>query len=195
MVHHDHSMTSLQQLKEKLCRELSQSEQSAIAQPRREARRLGDVPPAHALLAISEHASAVRPRLDALFESRAGAPGIRFGKIVGEVFSVLRHAVFDRLIDTERSYRGTLLGVDHGADIVRMLAAIAARDGDEHLAMFCAEWLRDRLPLVERARRELAWFADQPELALQSGLRRALAPTGRMITTRSRGSAPALRPQ
>jgi len=175
-------MNDLRRLKEKLCRELSQSEQSAIAQPRREARRLGDVPPAHALLAISDHASAVRPRLDALIETRAGVRGIELGKLVGEVFSILRYAVFDRLIDTERSYRGTLLGVAHGADIVRMLAAIAARDGDGRLAMFCAEWLEERLALVERAQGELAWFADQPRFAVQSGLRRALAPPGRMIS-------------
>jgi hypothetical protein len=169
-------MSDLRKLKAKLCRELSQSERSAIAQPRREARRLGDVPPAHALLAISEHASAMRPRLDALIETRTGGPGLELGKLVGELFSVVRHGVLDRLIGTERSYRGTLLGIDHGADIVRMLAAIAARDGDEHLALFCSEWLRDRLTLVERARGELAWFADQPAFALQSGLRRAIAP-------------------
>ena len=36
----------------------------------REAHRLGDVPPAHALLAIAEHAKAERPRFDALVAKR-----------------------------------------------------------------------------------------------------------------------------
>jgi hypothetical protein len=166
------SSKDLRKLEQKLCRELSQSEHSAIVQPRREARRLGDVPPAHALLAISEHAKAVRPRLDALIERRTSARGIEIGRALGELFSVVRTFVVDQMIDTERSYRGTLLGLDHGIDIVRMLAVISARDGDEHLAMFCDEWLTQRLALVDRARGELAWFADQPTLALQSGLRR-----------------------
>ncbi len=172
-------MKSLRKLKEKLCRELAQSEHSAIVQPRREARRLGDIPPAHALLAISEHASAVRPRLEALIEGRrTGGPGFAIGRAAGSMLSTLRHFVLDRLIDTQRSYRGTLLGVDHGIDIVRMLAEITMRDGDEHLATFCAEWLRERLVLVENARRELAWFTDDPKFAMQSGLRRALTGGG-----------------
>lgn len=170
-------MNDLRKLKEKLCRELSQSEHSAIVQPRREARRLGEIPPAKALLAVSQHAAAVRPRLDSLIEGRrATVRGVEVGRAVGEVFSLLRHYLFDRIIDTERSYRGTLLGLDHGIDIVHMLAAITLRDGDEHLGMFCAEWLVERTALVQQARAELAWFADQPKLALQSGLRRALAP-------------------
>ena len=170
-------MNDLRRLKEKLCRELSQSEQSAIVQCRREARRLGDIPPARALLAISEHAARNRPRLDSLIEGRrATVRGVELGKLVGTLFSTLRHYLFDRLIDTERSYRGTLLGLDHGVDIVHMLAAITLRDGDEHLGMYCAEWLMERTALVQRARAELAWFAEQPKLALQSGMRRSIAP-------------------
>jgi len=168
-------MTQLRELKEKLCRELSQSEHSAIVQPRREARRLGDIPPAHSLLQIAAHAEAMRPRLDALISGRrATAHGIGLGKLVGQVFSTLRHFLFDRMLDTERSFRGTLLGLDHGIDIVRMLSAICERDGDEHLAVFCEEWLSTRIALVEGARCCLAWFTAQPAIALQSGLRRAL---------------------
>jgi hypothetical protein len=167
-------MSELERLKQKLCRELSQSEHSAIVQPRREARRLGDIPPGDALRAIAAHAEAMRPRLDALLVKRATQRGVRIGALVGEMFSLVRHFIADRVIDTQRSYRGTLLGLDHGADIVRMLAAISHRDGDERLAAFCAEWLEQRLALLERARRELVWFAKEPRAALVSGFRRAL---------------------
>jgi hypothetical protein len=172
-------VTPLHELKEKLCRELSQSEYSAIVQPRREARRLGDIPPAHCLLRIAAHAAEVRPRFDALIAGRrATVRGVELGKVVGNIFSMLRHYLFDRLIDTERSYRGTLLGLDHGIDIVRMLQAICERDGDEHLEVFCEEWLSSRVALVEGARACLTWFTSEPAIALQSGLRRALV-TGR----------------
>lgn len=145
-------------------------------QPRREARRLGDTPPGDALRAISAHAQAMRPRLDALLERRATRRGVRIGALVGELFSLARTLFADRMIDTERSYRGTLLGCDHGTDIVRMLSAIAERDGDQRLALFCKEWLAGRLALLSRARSELAWFAQEPHAALVSGLRRALVP-------------------
>ncbi len=173
-------MTELRKLREKLCRELSQSEHSAIAQPRREAKRLGDVPPARALLAIAQHAESQRARFDALAAARgAGRVGLGLGKWIGELFSLLRHYLFDRLIDTERSYRGTLLGVTHGVDIVRLLSAVATREGDAHLLGFCEEWLNTRLSLLSLAQEQLAWFADQPQLAVQSGLARALAPAAR----------------
>ncbi|CAN5755791.1 hypothetical protein BH11MYX3_BH11MYX3_38860 [soil metagenome] len=170
-------MTELRKLREKLCRELSQSEHSAIAQPRREARRLGEVPPARAILAIAKHAEEQRPRLYALVSGRrSGAVGIELGRWIGELFSLLRHYLFDRLIDTERSYRGTLLGVSHGVDIVRLLSAVATREGDERLLQFCEEWLGERQSLLALAQEELAWFAERPRLAVQSGLGRALAP-------------------
>ena len=154
------------QLESKLCHELSQSEHSALAQPRREARRLGDTPPGDVLRGIAAHARAMRPRLDALLAHRSSRRGMRIGALFGELFSLTRHLFADRLIDTERSYRGTLLGLDHGADLVRMLAAIAALDHDHDLAVFCQDWLAGRLPLLERARNELAWFVREPAVAL-----------------------------
>lgn len=163
-------MTDLRKLKEKLCRELSQSEHSAIVQPRREAKRLGAIPPADALRAIADHAAAMRPRFDALVEGRrASRRGIEIGRFVGEMFSRLRRTLFDHLIDTERSYRGTLLGCDHGIDVVHLLRAVAREDGDAHLAGFCDEWLAARMPLVRDAQDALAYFAANPSLALQSG--------------------------
>jgi hypothetical protein len=169
-------MSDLDKLRTKLCRELAQSEQSARVHPVREARRLGDVPPAAALRAIAEHAEQLRPRFESLLQ-RDRVVGVGLGRAVGKLFSALRHAVFDRMIDTERSFRGTLLGLHHGIDTARLLREVARRANDIYLFAFCDELLAQRLPLVAKAEATLAWFADQPARALQSGLRAAL-PTG-----------------
>lgn len=157
----------------KLCRELAQSEQSARIHPVREARRLGDVPPARALRAIADHAEALRPRFESLLQ-RDHVMGLGLGQAVGNLFSALRHAVLDRIVDAERSYRGTLLGLRHGVDTARLLREVARRASDVYLFAFCDELLAQRLPLIAKAEASLAWFAEQPSRALQSGLRAAL---------------------
>lgn len=166
-------MSDLQKLRTKLCRELAQSEQSARLHPRREARRLGKVPPAAALRAIADHADQLRPRFDALLRDEQPV-GLRVGRLIGRLFSALRQGLFDRMIDTERSFRGTLLGLRHGIDTTRLLREVAARLDDVYLVAFCDELLARRLPLIARAEATLAWFADQPSRALQSGMRQAL---------------------
>lgn len=167
-------MTPIDRLIATCCRELAQAERSALVHPRREGRRLGDVPPGRALLAISEHAEANRQRLASLLRSRAGA-GVAIGRVLGELFSDVRHGVVDRLIDSERSYRGTLLGLEHGRDLVRLIAAAARRTDDPHLLAFCDEWLLERGRLIDVAHAALAWFAEHPERALQSGFGQWLA--------------------
>lgn len=142
---------------------------------RREARRLGDVPPARALQALGEHARQQRPRFDALACRRQPERGLQIARAVGEMFSTLRNLLFDRMIDTERSYRGTLLGFRHGVDVTRLLREVAIRLGDERLLQFCDEWLEQRSVLLHEAERQLAWFADLPTRALKSGLATALA--------------------
>ena len=169
-------MSDLDKLRTKLCRELAQSEQSARLHPLREARRLGDTPPAAALRAIAAHAEQLRPRFESLAE-RDHLMGLGLGHAVGRLFSALRHALFDRLIDSERSFRGTLLGLRHGVDTARLLREVARRAGDAYLHAFCDELLAQRLPLIARAETTLRWFAEQPARALQSGMRAAL-PTG-----------------
>ncbi|MDQ3364019.1 MAG: hypothetical protein M3680_01125 [Myxococcota bacterium] len=166
-------VSDLYKLCTKLCRELAQSEHSATVHTRREARRLGPVPPAAALLAIAQHADSQRPRFESLMVKRQPV-GLRLGRGFGELFSRLRHALFDRLIDTERSFRGTLLGLRHGVDVVRLLREVALRTGDTHLMRFCDEWLDERHCHLEHAEQTLAYFAEQPARALQSGLRIAL---------------------
>ena len=168
-------MQDLHKLCTKLCRELAQSEHSATVHTRREARRLGDIWPAHALLAIGEHAEQLKPRFEGLLAKRR-IKGDTIGRSVGQVFSTLRHAIGDRLIDVERSYRGTLLGIRHGIDTVRLLREVAVREQDVHLMKFCDEFLLERVALIERGEQALAWFADQPARAIRSGLRLALQP-------------------
>jgi hypothetical protein len=176
-LHHASSMIDdLQRLREKLCRELAQSELDATRHTSREARRLGDVPPAHALRSIAEHADQLRPRFEALVKPDQPV-GVALGRGVGEVFSALRHFVFDRMIDTERSFRGTLLGLRHGIDLTRLLREVALRQADAALLQYCDQFLVERASLLEHAEQRLAWFAEHPEIALMSGARVALQPS------------------
>jgi hypothetical protein len=168
------SMDDLHKLRAKLCRELAQSEHSADVHTRREARRLGDVPPANALLALGEHASAEGPRFDAVACEKQPEKNLQFARAIGEVFSALRHLVFDRVIDTERSYRGTLLGFRHGIDAARLLREVAVRLNDMNLVDFIDAWMPRRLELLHAAERTLSWFADSPSRAIQSGLSAAI---------------------
>ncbi|MGN6106879.1 MAG: hypothetical protein ACTHU0_17360 [Kofleriaceae bacterium] len=168
-------MTDLHKLRNKLCRELAQSEHDAKLHPAREARRLGDVPPAHSLLRISEHAEELRPRFEALMQRKHQRRGMRLGRTVGSMFSALRHAIFDRMIDSERAFRATLLGLRHGLDCARLLRDVAAREGDSFLVRFCDELLVERSGLLEDAEQTLSWFADCPSIALRAG-RIALEP-------------------
>jgi hypothetical protein len=166
-------VSPLHKLYSKLLRELAQSEHSAIVHTRRESRRLGDTPPANALRALGAHAAAMRPRYTALLAKRQPFGRVA-GRTVGEVFSTLRHFLFDRLLDAERSYRSTLLGFHHGIAAARLLRDVAARFDDEHMVSFCDDLLADRIPLVDAAERQLRWFADAPAKAIASGLRLAM---------------------
>jgi hypothetical protein len=168
-------MDDLQKLQSKLCRELAQSERSADVHTRREARRLGDIPPARALQALGEHARVQRQRFDAIATERQAESGLQLARVFGGMFSTLRHLLFDRMIDSERSYRGTLLGFRHGVDTVRLLREVAVRLGDDRLLRFCDEWLPRRLELIGEAERQLSWFADVPSRALRAGVRAATA--------------------
>ncbi len=142
----------------------------------REARRLGDSPPARALRALAAHAVAMRPRFDSLVTERQPL-GVLAGRAVGQLFSALRHFLFDRLIDLERSYRGTLLGFHHGLSVGRLLRDVAERLDERQMIAFLEQWLRERDALVDAAERELHYFADLPRRAIKSGLRVAFEPS------------------
>lgn len=157
-----------QRLYKKLCRELAQSEHDARLHTRREARRLGDVPPARALLEIARHADEVNETFERIAAAQIPI-GLRIGRAVGEVFSAVRHFTIDRLIDTERSFRMTLLGLKHGVDVARLLRVVAAEMGDVRTALLCDELVRERGAQIELAERTLIWFASHPRLALARG--------------------------
>jgi hypothetical protein len=155
-------------LANKLTRELFQSERSATRHPRIEAERLGDCPPAHAMLAVAQHADSCLSELERL-APRCGLPTGGVGETVGVGFSVLRDGFFDLLIDHERSYRGTILGMRHGEDLVRLYRAVAATtDGCAQMVEFCSRWLDERPPLIQACVEQLDWFALYPERALET---------------------------
>lgn len=123
-------------------------------------------PPAQPLRATAEHAAIALVELHGLADRR-GIPLTGAGIALGRTFSALRQTLLDRVLGAERSYRGTLLGMRHGVDVVRMIRNVAVDDGDSELVVWCDRWLDVRLPLVEQAETALSWFARHPERALE----------------------------
>lgn len=152
-----------------LFRELFQTEQSAQLHPLREAKRLGDAPPAAALRLISEHATRALAELPGLAEKNA-LPVSKLGKSIGAFLSNAREFVIDQLVEAERSYRGTLAGVRHGVDLVELIGHVAEAQGNRELADWSAAWLQERKPLVEELVKSLQWFAQRPEEATSRSL-------------------------
>ncbi len=161
-------MNAHDELVRTLMPEFFQTERSASRHTRVEAGRLGDTPPAEALYAVARHADRA---IEGLAELGAALhlPGRMAGQAVGTTFSLLRGGVGDRLLDPERSYRGTLLGIHHGLDLVRLLAATSAYlPALAPLTTFCEAWLHTRTRLAEVCTAELAWFAANPEVATRA---------------------------
>ena len=164
---HEEKVKRQRALLASLVTELFQSERSAVKHPRREADRLGDVPPAQALRAVSEHAGRAQRELHE--QAKASDLSVsRAGVLVGSIFSGLRAGIGDRLVDRERSYRGTLLGLRHGVDLVRMIQKVADACGLVELAGFCTRWLEEREPLVTRVEHAMSWFAVHPAVAAET---------------------------
>jgi hypothetical protein len=171
---HAHRIASpYEELRIKLLRELFQCEHDVATHPAREARRFGDTPPGIALRAIANHGAVALGQLSLI--SRHGTEArAKLGHLVGEVVSLTRYLFVDRLIDAERSYRATLLGLKHGIDVIRMLREVAERDGDLALSLWCEDTLIERESLVHEAEMAMAWFAEEPRMALRSGAALAL---------------------
>lgn len=149
-----------------LIRELYQTETSAVRHCRREADRLGDVPPGHAMRAISEHAM-LALREWAELCARENLPVSAAGSLAGALFSELRDKLSDPLIQSERSYRGTLLGTRHGLDLAKMIASATDAAGKLALESFCQAWITTRSVLVLRAEEAMSWFPQHPEEAFR----------------------------
>ena len=148
----------------RLGRELFQTETSARLHCRREAERLGQVPPALPLLAAAIHADEALKSLSQR-SVRRDLPLSIAGAMVGLVFSVGRDLVVDRFFTSEQSYRGTVLGMKHGVDLVKMINQLAQREGDIELIQWTDAWLRERESLVQDAEAQLSWFADHIDVA------------------------------
>jgi hypothetical protein len=144
--------------------EFFQTERSAERHPELEAQRLSDTPLAAPLRAVSEHATSSLVELSRLAVARRHETS-RFGQKLGRLFSTIRDRIADQLIDAERSYRGTLLGIRHGLDLVVLVGAVARAQGDAELAEFCDRWLETRTRLANELQARLVWFAQHPERA------------------------------
>ncbi|HKU44260.1 MAG TPA: hypothetical protein VJR89_39140 [Polyangiales bacterium] len=147
-------------------RELFQTETSAVRHCQREAERLGVAPPAAPLRAISRQAEGFLAELPQLARAHK-LPMCAGGIAVGELFSQTRDKLADRFIRSERSYRGTMLGLRHGVDLVQLVSVAAGERGYSDITEFCVRWLSARLPLMSELERELAWFAREPAEAMR----------------------------
>jgi len=147
-------------LLDKLLRELVRSEQQAIDHAPREARRLGDdVPPVQALRDVAEHAMSLRPRFHQMLDGH-NLTSAKQG--VAATLVALRQLVADRIQEPERAYRGALLELRHGLDVVRVLRDVARLEELFALIRWCDDYLGARRTLVARVEAQLAWFAEQP---------------------------------
>ncbi len=149
-----------------LAPEMFQTEQSAITHCAREADRLGDAPEARGMRAVSRHATLALPTLKMLATARRWESASA-GRAIGTSLSELRDKIADRIISSESSYRGTLMGMRHGFDLFTLARATAQVECDLELASFCETWLGVRGPLIEQAADTLQWFARHPARAMQ----------------------------
>ena len=150
-------------LVESLLRELHQTERSCATHCRREAKRFPGERPAHALTHLADHAESVLDRMAPI-----GRDGFaqRMAQGVGSFLSLFREVLLDRIVREERSYRGTLLGVRHGIDLVLLLRDAAISEKSELMLEFADKWLEKRIILWEEAVAALAWFDEHPDKAL-----------------------------
>lgn len=148
-----------------LARELFQTEVSAVRHCRREARRNPGTGPAIALSSVAQHADRALVELTALAR-REDLPVSKFGTLLGETFSQVRDKVADHMLDAERSYRATLLGIRHGVDVVHMFGSTAALARREAIADWAELWLLERMRLMLIVEHQLDWFASHVERAL-----------------------------
>lgn len=145
--------------------EALQAETSAAIHCGREAERLGGVPAGVAMRAVAEHAERTLPDLRDLVEGR-GQKSAYAGRPIGRTLSSVRELATDIVISQEKSYRGTLLGIHHGLVTFMLLEDAATATSEQVLADFCSEWLAERATLTATVERDLAWFAQNPQIAL-----------------------------
>lgn len=160
------------ELFETLISEVFQTEQSACDHPTREAQRLGDAPPAEAMRACAEHAERTLETLRDFCEQDNLRPR-NAARALGSTFSQIRDKFADLVLDRQRSYRGTLLGIAHGIHVFELLrevvttGALDSDDARQRWLFFINQWLHDRRQILQAATLALHWFAANPEQALE----------------------------
>lgn len=148
-----------------LCRELLHAERSAAKHCTSEAQRLGSCPPGMVLRAVAGHANDALLEL-ALVCQICELPAGSWVERLVSLFSVARSTLLDPLLPKQMSYRGTLLGLRHGADVVRLLRQTSMVTGYHEIAEWCDRFTATRAPLIELASEELSWFAENPRRAV-----------------------------
>jgi hypothetical protein len=147
-------------LLDKLVRELVRSEAQAVDHAAREAKKLGDdSPPVLALRDVGEHADAMRDRMWLVLD---GHDVVISKNSISATLAALRQRVADRVHDAERAYRGALLDLRHGLDVVRVMRDIARLEELFALIRWCDDWLAARRTLLARVEAQLCWFTQQP---------------------------------
>ncbi len=150
-------MQDRRRLLDKLLRELLRSETQASEHAPREARRLGETAPVVTLRDVANHAKVMRPRLLQVLEAHSLAPHHRG---LAGTYNTIRQLVVDHIYDAERAYRGALLDLRHGVDVVRVLREAARLEELFALIRWCDDWLAERRALVARVEAQLGWFAE-----------------------------------
>lgn len=145
--------------------EAFQAEEATISHCGREAERLGSVSAGTAMRAVVEHARRTLPVLRGVADAR-GQKSAYAGTAVGRTLSNVRDLATDIALSQEKSYRGTLIGIQHGLATFMLLEDAAVARSEQQLADFCAEWLAERSKLTADVERDMAWFAQNPEVAL-----------------------------
>ena len=150
--------------------ELFQTEESYVQQCRREAARNTDpglATPVAAMVAAAGIAESSLARLRELATAR-GIESTEKGKLLGALFSSIREHIADRAINSERSWRLTVMGMRHGIDVLSSVREVARTTGDAELVAYCDDTHRQLKPLVDDAATACAWFARHPAQAMET---------------------------
>ena len=124
---------------------------------------VGEVTPGDALRAIAAHARTSPRSLAPLMPPRRPA---RTVEVLTSLVRSLRRLILIRVLDGERAYRAVLADLHREIDLVHLIHGVAAREELAGVSAWCDAWLALRAPLVARAELALAWFVDDPHLAL-----------------------------
>jgi hypothetical protein len=134
---------------------LYQAEQAALSHCTMVAQRLELGRCSVSLLEVACHADAALEDLPMLAERR-NISLTRVGLAIGRLGTSLRTFMVDVVLDTLGNYRTTLEDMRRGLDVAGRLKVAADSAGDDVLAGWCALYVAQRGPMIDRITRELA---------------------------------------